>query len=124
MIDLSSNDPELNGKYLGTISKDFVQVVDVIKEASYAIRKRGFSEYPIFPVCSIEIPVGQLLIRKYEVGTDLNYYVSYLDEFLQRKIVEDEAYFKSVYKNPDEYCCLFVVDEEFTNFVFIPYPED
>ena len=27
-------------------------------------------------------------------------------------------------KDPDEFCCLFVVDQQFTNFVFIPFPED
>jgi hypothetical protein len=43
-----SNSPDLNGKYLGTVSQDFVKIADHIKEASYQIRKRGFSEYPIF----------------------------------------------------------------------------
>ena len=125
MFDNTANDPELNGKYLGTISKDFVLVADVLKEASYAIRKRGFSDHPIFPVSKVDIPLGRLLVRKYEiVGTDWNYYVSYLDEFMQRQLVEDEAFFRENYKAPDEYCCLFVVDETFTNFVFIPYPED
>ena len=28
------------------------------------------------------------------------------------------------YKDADEFCCLFVLDKEFTNFVFVPYPED
>ena len=124
MFDQTANDPELNGRYLGTISKDFVRVADALKEASYAIRKRGFSDYPVFPVAKVEIPVGQMLIRKFERDTDWNYYVSFLDEFVQRKIVDDEDMFKAAYKDPDEYCCLFVVDEEFTNFVFIPYPED
>jgi len=124
MFDISANDPELNGKYLGTISKDFVLVADAIKEASYAIRKRGFSDYPVFPVSKTEIPIGQLFIRKYEVGTDWHYYASFLDEFIQRQIVEDQYLFKAAYKDPDEYCCLFVVDTDFTNFVFIPYPED
>ena len=32
-----SNDPELNGKYLGTVSQDFVKIADNIKEASYSI---------------------------------------------------------------------------------------
>ena len=27
------NDPELNGKYLGTISKDFVVVAETLREA-------------------------------------------------------------------------------------------
>ena len=40
-------------------------------------------------------------------------------------ILEDKvADFQVAYKDPDEFCCLFVVDEAFTNFVFVPYPED
>lgn len=118
------NDPELNGKYLGTITKDFVLVADTLKEASYQVRKRGFSEFPIFPISHTDIPLGQLLIGKTELATDFNYNITYLDEFLQRQLVEDEDAFKQAYKNPDEFCCLFVVDQTFTNFLFVPYPED
>ena len=118
------NDPELSGKYLGTISKDFVKVADSIKEASYQIRSRGFSDFPIFPVCKEEQPIGQLLIDKDKLHLDWNYYATYIDEFLQRGLIEKADDFKSAYKDPDEFCCLFVVDKEFTNFVFIPYPED
>lgn len=120
------NDPELDGKYLGTVSQDFIKVADQIKEASYQIRSRGFSDYPIFIMGKGDLPLGQLLYKKEEVGTGWNYYVTYLDEFIQRKIIEKskEEEFKTNYKNPDEFCCLFVVDQDFTNFVFIPYPED
>ena len=51
------NDPELSGKYLGTISEDFVKVSDTLKEASYQIRKAGF-DHPIFPLCKKEQPIG------------------------------------------------------------------
>jgi hypothetical protein len=118
------NDPELNGKYLGTISRDFVKVADTLKEASYLIRKRGFSEFPIFPVCKEEQPIGKLLLDKKSVATEWNYYASFLDEFVQRELIKEDENFKRAYKNPDEFCCLFVVDTAFTNFVFIPYPED
>ena len=118
------NDPELNGKYLGTISRDFVKASDTLKEASYQIRKRGFSDYPIFPVCKVEQPIGQLLIDSAATQLEWNYYASYLDEFTQRDLIEHEEEFKAAFKDPDEFCCLFVVDEEFTNFVFIPFPED
>ena len=37
------NDPELNDKYLGTITKDFVVVCDTLLEASSQIRKGNFS---------------------------------------------------------------------------------
>lgn len=123
MTQLSDNDPELNGKYLGTITKDFVVVADTLKEASYQIRKRGFSDYPIFPISKTDIPIGKLLIGRNELVTAWNYYASYLDEFVQRKLVEQAEEFKKAYKNPDEFCCLFVIDQDFTNFLFIPFPE-
>ncbi len=119
------NDPELNGKYLGTISKDFVKVSDTLKEASYQIRKGGF-DFPIFPTSQEDQPIGQILLNKSDLGLDWNYYASFLDEFIQRELVakDKEEAFKSAYKDPDEFCCLFVIDKDFTRFVFIPYPED
>ena len=120
------NDPELDGKYLGTITKDFVVVSEILKEAAYQIKKRGFSDYPIFPISRMEIPVGQLLVNKEQMAIHWDYRASYLDEFIQRELIDaDKAEeFKKNYKDPDEFCCLFVVDMDFTKFVFIPYPED
>lgn len=121
-----NNDPELNGKYLGQISEDFVVVADTLKEASYQIRKRKFSDYPIFPISKVDLPIGQLLIGKEELTVNWNYNASFLDEFVQREIVSEDNVeeFKKTFKDPDEFCCLFVVDDNFTKFVFIPYPED
>ena len=120
------NDPELSGKYLGTISGDFVKVADTLKEASYQIRKRGISEYPIFPVCKEDQPIGQIIVPRHQVETEWNYYASFMDEFVQRGLIDTnkQDHFKNAYKEPDEFCCLFVIDQAFTNFVFIPYPED
>jgi hypothetical protein len=119
------NDPELSGKYLGTISADFVKVCDTLKEASYQIRKAGF-QYPIFAISKEVVPIGQLMIDKYSLQLDWNYFASFMDEFVQRELIaKDKAEsFVEAYKDPDEFCCLFVVDKEFTRFVFIPYPED
>ena len=117
------NDPELSGKYLGTISADFIKVSDGIKEASYQIRKAGFS-FPIFPVCKESQPIGQMLIPKNSLSNEWNYYASFMDEFVQRELIASPTDFEKAYKDPDEFCCLFVVDSDFTNFVFIPYPED
>ncbi len=121
-----NNDPELNGKYLGTITQDFLIVSDNLKEAAYQIRKRGFSDYPIFPISKTEIPIGNLLVGKAELGNAWTYRITYLDEFVQRKIIAEEKVedFMSTFKDPDEFCCLFVVDQAFTNFMYIPYPED
>jgi len=120
------NDPELDGKYLGTITQDFVKICDTLKEASYQVRSRKFSNYPIFPICKIEQPIGKLLLGKDEMDIDWNYYITYLDEFIQRKLIDEDSIveFKENYKDPDEFCCLFVIDREFTSFVYVPYPND
>jgi hypothetical protein len=122
--DIIANDPELNGKYLGTITQDFVKVADHLKEASYQIRTRGFSDYPIFAISKVALPIGKLLIGKEDMDLTWNYYASFLDEFVQRKLIENESDFKKTYKDADEFCCLFVVDENLTSFIYIPYPTD
>ena len=119
------NDPELDGKYLGTISKDFAVVSETLKEASYEIRKRDF-EYPIFVMAKAEVPVGGLLIPKGEIALSWDFRASYLEEFLQRGLIgKDRAPdFLQTYKNPDEFACIFVIDGAFTRFIYIPYPVD
>lgn len=121
-----ANDPELNGKYLGTITKDFAAVSDTLQEASAQIRKRGISKYPVFIFARQEVPLGTLLVNADEAGLEWHVFASYLELLVQQGIVGTEGIetFQQTYKDADEFCCLFVVDEEFTNFVFIPYPED
>jgi hypothetical protein len=119
------NEPDfVDGKYLGKISSDFIKVADQLKEASYQIRTRKFSNYPIFPVSQTKISIGKLLFARFELKNEWYYYASMYEEFEQRKLIDSkmEEKFKQTYKDPDEFCCLFVVDEEFVNFVYIPYP--
>ncbi|AMM52663.1 hypothetical protein TH61_00620 [Rufibacter sp. DG15C] len=120
------NDPELNGKYLGTITTDFVQVSDTLKEASYQIRKRDISKYPIFVFSREVTKIGGLLIEAAERNLQWNVNASFLEDFVNRQLVAADKIeeFQQAYRDADEYCCLFVVDREFMNFVFVPYPED
>ncbi|HLK97318.1 MAG TPA: hypothetical protein VK364_06085 [Hymenobacter sp.] len=121
-----ANDPELNGKYLGTITKDFATVSDTLLEASAQIRKQDISKYPIFVFARQEVPLGGLLINADELNLEWHVFASYLELFVQQGIIGAEGIpsFEQTYKDADEFCCLFVLDKEFTNFVFIPYPED
>lgn len=120
------NDPELNGKYLGTISSDFVKISDVLKEAAYQVKSRGFSDFPIFPISKEMQPIGKLFLGKVEKNLEWNYFITYVDEFVQRTLIAEDALedFKKAFKDPDEFCCLFVMDGAFTSFVYIPYPEE
>ncbi len=120
------NDPELNGKYLGTFTKDFATVSDTLKEASYQVRKNDISKYPIFVFAKQEVQLGALLVNADELNLQWHVYASFLELFVQQGIIGPDGVeaFEANYKNADEFCCLFVLDEEFTKFVFVPYPED
>ncbi|MBP6386743.1 MAG: hypothetical protein KA313_01515 [Pseudarcicella sp.] len=123
----ASNSADLNGKYLGIISADFVIVADILKDASYQIRKRGFSEYPVFVCSQNDLAIGQKLLNMNEFANNRwNYSASMMEEFTQREIIAQEniEVFKGNYKNPDEYACLFVYDGQFASFVYIPFPEE
>ncbi|OZI07815.1 hypothetical protein BWI93_12670 [Siphonobacter sp. BAB-5385] len=121
------NSPELSGKYLGMITADFVKVSEFIQEAAHQIRQRGFSNYPIFVACQQPQPLGSVLIGRGEMNDNQWYYsATFLEEFLQREIIgeDGEELFKESYKDPAEYACLFIIDADFTKFIFVPYPED
>jgi hypothetical protein len=121
-----ANSPELNRKLMGVVSEDFIRVSDQLKEASYQIRKRGFSEYPIFIITSTDVELGALLIGSTEMTNRYNYRASFMQEFIDRKLIGEESAeaFVENYKDADEYCCLFALIGDFSGFIYVPYPED
>lgn len=121
-----ANSPDVNRKLLGMVSTDFVKVADQLKEASYQIRKRGFSDHPIFAVTREAAEIGILLFAPEDLTNRWMYRASFLQEFVDRRLIGPESVelFKENYKNPDEFCCLFVIHGDFAGFVFMPFPED
>ncbi|MEL7062436.1 MAG: hypothetical protein AAFP00_01765, partial [Bacteroidota bacterium] len=110
----------------GTISADFVKVTDKLKEAAYLIGKQEAFAYPIFLVARVPLSVGELLINKGEIDNQWYYYAAYLEALVQCGLMaaDKKEAFKETYKDPEEFCCLLVVDTNFTNFVYMPYPVD
>jgi len=120
------NDPLLDGKYLGTITTDFIKLADKLREASYLIRTRVGYTYPIFIMSPVAIGLGTLLANKDESDNQWYYYAIYLDALVNCQLIAEDkiAAFTDTYKDPDEFCCLLVVDQGVSNFVYIPYPVD
>ena len=126
MQDIIANDPELNGKFLGPLSADFVKVCDQLKEAAYQMVSRNISKFPVFVLCRETQPIGILLHSREEEGLEWNYSFAMAEEFVHRGILSEDGYqnLSATFKDSEEFCCLFVVSPDFTNFVFLPYPED
>lgn len=121
-----ANSPEINQKLMGKVSSDFIKVSDHLKETSYQIRSREFSKYPIFIVTDQNVDLGTLLFEKKDFSTVYDYRAGFLENFLENKMIgkESKELFIENYKDPDEYCCLFVLDNEFAGFVYLPFPND
>jgi hypothetical protein len=121
-----ANSPEINQKLMGKVSSDFVVVAEHLKEASYQIIKRNYSKNPIFILTTEHVEMGTTLFKKEDFKTSYEYKASYLEEFVVRDIVGEESreFFKENYKDPEEFCCLFVIDESFAGFIYLPYPND
>ncbi|MFS0490402.1 hypothetical protein [Leadbetterella byssophila] len=121
-----ANSPEINTKLMGKVSSDFLKVADHLKESSYQIRKREFSKYPVFVVSEKEVELGAMLFQPSDFKTVYYYRASYFEHFLEAGMIGEESreLFIENYKDPDEYCCLFVIDGEFAGFIYLPYPID
>jgi hypothetical protein len=121
-----ANSPEINQKLMGKVSSDFVVVAEHLKEASYQIIKRNYSKNPIFILTTEHVEMGTTLFKKEDFKTTYEYKACYLEEFVVRNIVGEESreFFKENYKDPEEFCCLFVMDESFAGFIYLPYPND
>jgi len=121
-----TNDLTLDGRYLGQLSADFVKVADSLKEAAYLIHQQEEYAYPVFLMAATPLSVGALLIDKGAMGNQWYYYAAYLEALVQYNLVAEDkvAAFKHAYKDPEEFCCLLVVDTAFTRFVYMPYPVD
>jgi hypothetical protein len=116
----------LDPRQLGLISEDFVKLADTLKEATYQVRVRKISARPIVVACRELQPIGGLIIPANLNDTIFNYFLSFEEEFIQRGLITEEGLpiFEQHYLDADEYACLFVVEETFTNLVYIPYPTD
>lgn len=121
-----ANSPEINQKLMGKVSSDFIKVSEHLKEASYQIIKRKFSENPIFILTENPVEIGATLFQQNDFKTTYEYRASFLEEFISRNMIGEESveFFKENYKDPEEYCCLFVIDQAFAGFIYLPFPND
>ncbi len=91
-------------------------------KAADTIMDERVSSYPIFVVHKGVAELGIPLIKEEEVAGHWSVNASSLEEFVAKRLIREDRVddFKAVYKDPAEWLCLFVVDEEGANFIFLP----
>lgn len=101
---------------------------DYIKQISMGMVKGNVTKYPIFVAIRGEndIDVGLPVVNRADFDISWNFNASHLEEFVSKGLVlRDKAQdFIKIYKNPAEFLCVFVAEEETASFVFLPYNKD
>lgn len=94
----------------------------MMTQASDTIMEQDVSSYPIFVLHRHGMEVGIPLKEAANLEEDWHINASTLEEFVAKQIINNDKVdnFKSVYKSPDQFLCLFVVDKSGATFVFLP----
>jgi len=93
-----------------------------LSQAADTILDERVSNYPIFVAHKGEASLGIPIIKQEEVSGNWSINASSLEEFTAKKLIREDRLddFKAVYKDPEEWLCLFVVDETGAHFIFLP----
>lgn len=85
------------------------------------IMEQDVSSYPVFVLSRDAIEVG-IPLNTDDIEGSWAVNASSLEEFVAKQLVLSDKVdeFKSVYKDPTAFLCLFVVDKSGATFVFIP----
>ncbi|RMD71648.1 MAG: hypothetical protein D6818_07560 [Bacteroidetes bacterium] len=107
---------------LEALKKELESYLPALGQAADTIREQGVSKYPILVLHKLEVDIGIPIIDRHRVQGDWSVNASTLEEFVTKRLVQPEQvdHFRKVYKNPDEFVCLFVLSDLGANFVFLP----
>lgn len=96
--------------------------IKAMQSASEIIMNEQVSNYPIFAAHQGELSIGLPIIEAEKVGGPWNINASTLEEFVAKNIVYPEKIeeFRTNYKDPEEYVCVFVLSELGATFNFLP----
>ena len=95
---------------------------EIMAKASDVILDQEVSSYPIFVLTDEIAEVGLRIIDELQTMTSWSVNVSSLEEFSTKQIIRTEKIndFRSIYKDPKSFFCLFIWERGGAQFVFLP----
>ncbi len=107
---------------LNKIKRELTGASRIMEKASDEIFNQEISNYPIFVISHDPINMGIVLAEKEQLKGNWNLYISTLEEFSAKKLIRQERIneFRKIYKDPEDFYCLFVIEDLGSKFVFIP----
>ena len=101
---------------------ELLPYVKLLGKFADTILNQDVSEYPIFVAHQHTMEIGLPLIDREQTEGNWSLNASTLEEFAAKQVIEAEKVdeFKAVYKDPEEFVCLFVLSELGATFIFLP----
>ena len=106
---------------LTSLEEELKPYKSLLGSASDTIIENDVSSYPIFVLHKQIINIG-VPLNTDKISGAWSVSASSLEEFATKQLIEMDKVkgFKSVYKDPTAFICLFVIEESGATFVFIP----
>ena len=104
------------------LQEELLSYRPLISKASQKMLDEEVTKYPIFIAHQQELELGVTLISRDNDTYKWSIHASTLEEFNVKGLVPDDKIqeFMKVYKNPEDFYCVFVISELGAQFVFLP----
>lgn len=104
------------------LKEDLKPFIPLMNKASDTLMDENISKYPIFVVSQLDIELGILLVQRSEAYSKWSVHLSTLEELATKKIVQMDRvnHFRSIFKEPDLFFCLFTLSDLGAQFIFLP----
>ncbi len=109
------------GKFL-LLEKELKPFLKLMAQAADAILEKEVSDYPILVIHQQHIELGLPVFDHVKVKGKWSINASTLEEFATKQVITTDKIedFQSIYKDPKDHLCLFVISELGAQFIFIP----
>jgi hypothetical protein len=94
----------------------------MMRQASKTIINEGVSRHPIFVFHHDTLEIGLKLVEAVQTTGQWSVNASTLEEFVARRLIQESKVpaFIETFKDPEKHFCLFVLEGEQAEFVFLP----
>lgn len=112
---------ETETQALLSLQQDFRVIGSKLSQLAVAVVEMEVSQYPLFIATDTPISLG-LPVDSF-VQTIYRYRISHLEELVGKGLVSRAQIpaFREQYPDPRQQACVFLVREEVSRFVFVPY---
>ncbi|MBK7873024.1 MAG: hypothetical protein IPJ74_21310 [Saprospiraceae bacterium] len=104
------------------LQQDLKPYLPMLQKAADTVLDQDISRYPIFVVHRQDLELGIPLVAHGAQEPKWSIHITTLEELATKRLVEMDKVdgFRQVFKDPQDYLCLFAWNESDASFVFMP----